>query len=366
MTEAKAPCDIVLVEQKLSSAIGPLLKEAGIPMAKFDPGKTSLGGLIVKHEPSAVILRSNRTVSAADLDAGQESLRVIGVVGDSLSNIPIPEATMRRTYVMITEYGNANEVALLTLGLIGYMLSDEFRHATADKATIIHDTSTLTCAPSPTNFLTKVIGLIGCGAVAQSLAWRLLPYVHAARSGMSSQYQSSPRGRILGFDTNFPEVYERFHRPNLAIKPPIEYVQIDQLTREADVISLHASANECILMGRDLEAFAKRPILIDTTRGACIPHKALTKAIKNGLISGAALTFPAGTLEKEKSNEEIKPYLAFPNVVLAENPGVPTSEAQKKSIRRLTRAVISHLVTGDTRLAVNADDITRAGVSYLL
>ena len=364
MTETKTPCDIALVEQKLGAAIGPLLKEAGIPMVRFDPGKTPLGGLIARHEASALIIRSNRTVTAADLEAGQESLRVIGVVGDSLSGIPVPEATMRRTYVMITEYGNANEVALLTLGLIGYMLSDEFRLSGADKATIIHDTSELSCTPSPTNFLTKVIGLIGCGAVAQSLAWRLLPYLQAARFGMNSQYQASSRGRILGFDTNFPEVYERFHRPNLAIKPPIEYVQIDQLTREADVISLHASANECVLMRGDLEAFARHPILIDTTRGACIPHKVLTRAIKSGLISGAALTFPAGTLEKERSNEEIKPYLAFPNVVLAENPGVPTSEAKKKSIRRLARAVINHLLTGDTRLAVNADDITRAAVSY--
>ncbi len=87
--------------------------------------------------------------------------------------------------------------------------------------------------------------------------------------------------RVIGYDT-LPGSGEQ----------GIEYVSLNELLRESDFVSLHAAFTPASrgLIGRDqLKLMKPSAYLINTARGPLIDDDALTEALKNNQIAGAAL-----------------------------------------------------------------------------
>ena len=114
----------------------------------------------------------------------------------------------------------------------------------------------------------KTIGIIGTGAIGQ----------HAAKIAK-------------GFGLNVL-AYDLYPKKELESQLDIKYVELDELYRNSDIISVHCpSTKETHHLLND-DAFSKMKkgvILINTARGEIVDTEALYKALKNGTVSGAGL-----------------------------------------------------------------------------
>ena len=332
----------VLLDEKLEQHARTLLNDAGI---KTDVVRLTTGNLIrlLQANPyDALIVRERVHIPLGVMETAPLSLKIIGVLGDSPRNVNLMEATACGIVVKITEYGNTFEAANLSKRLMVYLLSDSFRPHKGKKATIISDPA----APPPKGcsgfeLADKTVGLIGCGRVSQALAMMILP--HCAR--------------VLGFDKYPRAVYEEFHHPDPLLRPVIEYCQLEEVVKRADIISIHTSGEEQVALVDQVFQSPRKPFVINTARDAVIHEEIMLSALKEGRIRGAAFTLPQSDLESGEYPEGIMPFLDLDNVLIAPSQGKPVAEAHKKNVKRLATAVADFLLKGDMSLAANPPEL---------
>lgn len=116
--------------------------------------------------------------------------------------------------------------------------------------------------------------------------------------------------------------YDIFQNLEEAKRIGYEYVDLDKLLREADIITIHANLTKENYHMINESAFEKMKdgvIIINTARGAIIDTKALIKYLNSGKISYAALDVlenepeikeEVQLLEKELREDEMKKLLA--------------------------------------------------------
>ena len=150
----------------------------------------------------------------------------------------------------------------------------------------------------------KTLGIIGMGRIGQALARR------AVASGMRIVYHNRrPLGdeamRLLGYDASF--------------------VSKDELLRTADFVSLNLPYTpevKHIIDGKALRMMKPTAYLINTARGAHVDEEALVKALKEGVIAGAAM-------DVYEHEPKIHPeLLTLDNVVLSPHTGTGTWEGR--------------------------------------
>jgi len=332
----------VLLDEKLEHHARPLLNDVGI---KADVARLKTGNLIklLQANPyDALMVRERVHIPLEAMKTTPMSLKIIGVLGDSLRNVNLMEATACGIVIKITEYGNTFEAANLSKRLMVFLLSDSFHPRKGKKATIISDPA----VPPPKGYsgfelADKTVGLIGCGRVAQTLALMILPHCT----------------RVLGFDNHPHAVYEEFHLPDPLLRPVIEYCQIEEVVKRADIISIHTSGEEQVFLIDQVFKSRRKPFIINTARDAVIHEKALLSALKKGRIRGAAFTLPQSDLINGEYPEGIKPFLDLGNVLIAPTQGRPVAEAHKKNVKGLANAVADFLLKGDMSLAVNPPEL---------
>jgi glyoxylate reductase len=143
----------------------------------------------------------------------------------------------------------------------------------------------------------KVLGLIGFGRIGQAVARRAAPL------GLSIVY-TSPR----------PVPF-----------PGARWLPLDELLRQADVVSLHCPLTpetENLLSRGRLALLKPGAIVVNTSRGAVVDDAALAEALASGRVAAAGLdVFP---------EEPVVPpaYLALENVVLTPHLGSGTRETR--------------------------------------
>jgi phosphoglycerate dehydrogenase-like enzyme len=113
----------------------------------------------------------------------------------------------------------------------------------------------------------KTLGVIGTGAIGSALI-RMI-------SGLNM--------RILAYDLIQNEEIPKFG---------VKYVELDDLLKQSDFVSLHVPLNETtfhLIGSKELNVMQKEAFLINTSRGSVVDEKALYEALKNKKIAGAAL-----------------------------------------------------------------------------
>jgi len=106
------------------------------------------------------------------------------------------------------------------------------------------------------------------------------------------------------------------------------YTPFETVLAESDVISLHCplTPNTHHLLGAaEFAAMARKPLLINTARGALIDDHALAAALRNGQISGAGIdvTVP----EPPPADHPLMGLLDLPNFILTPHVAWASSEA---------------------------------------
>ena len=103
-----------------------------------------------------------------------------------------------------------------------------------------------------------------------------------------------------------------------------EWRELDDLLRESDVVSIHATLSpqsRGLIDARRLRLMKPMAYLVNTARGPIVDEAALCKALASGQLAGAALdVFDVEPLPPEH------PLTKLPNVVLTSHLGWPTDE----------------------------------------
>lgn len=161
------------------------------------------------------------------------------------------------------------------------------------------------------NFHGKTAGIIGTGKIGAAMA------KNCRGIGM----------KVIAYDV--------YKNPDLDFA---EYVSLDELFAQSDLISLHCPLTEDTYHIIDLEAIEKmkdKVILVNTSRGALISTEDLIKGVRQHKFAGIGLDVYEEEQENVFENREYDilessvtaRLLSFPNVIVTSHQGFLTEEA---------------------------------------
>ena len=117
-----------------------------------------------------------------------------------------------------------------------------------------------------------------------------------------------------------------------------KYVELDQLFKESDIISLHCpltKSNRYLINGETIEKMKDGVYVINTSRGMLIDTAALSQGLKSGKIAGAGLDvyeeetslFFEDCSDEIISDDLLTSLIAMPNVIVTSHQAFLTREA---------------------------------------
>jgi D-3-phosphoglycerate dehydrogenase len=247
-------------------------------------------------------------------------LRVIARTGVGIDSIDVDAAT--RAGVVVTRTSGAHEetvaehtVALL-LAVVRRVLENDasVRRGEWDRA------GTLT----PWSLQHQCVGIVGLGRIGSAVAQRLLGF------GCD----------VIACD------------PYVGASDSIELVELDELFRRADVVSLHVPLTpetQTLVSARRIGSMRRGAILVNMSRGELVDEAALVEALVSERLRGAALD----VFEQEPPARA--QLLQLPNVVLSPHIAGFTQESIRALTAQAVRSVVNVLAGRATPGVVNPE-----------
>ena len=316
----------VLISDALSPAAVQIFKDRGIEV-DFQPtlgkDKEKLATVIGNYD--GLVIRSATKVTAKILEWAKD-LKVIGRAGIGVDNVDIPAATARGIIVMNTPFGNSVTTAEHAISLM-LALARQIPEA---------DASTRAGKWEKNKFMGveifgKTLGVVGCGNIGSIVADRA--------TGL--------RMKVVAFDP--------FLSQERADDLGVEKVELDELFRRADFITLHTPLTDKtrnIINAGAIKNMKKGVRIINCARGGLVDEAALYEALKSGQVAGAA--FDVFVTEPATEN----PLFHLPNVVCTPHLGAATSEAQENVALQIAEQMSDYLLRGAITNAINFPSIS--------
>src|SRR4029078_1127127 len=149
--------------------------------------------------------------------------------------------------------------------------------------------------------------------------------------------------------------YDPFLSPERALQLGVEKVELDEVLKRADFITLHTPLTDKtrnIIDAAALRKTKKGVRIINCARGGLVDEAALYEALKSSHVAGAA--FDVVVEEPAIAN----PLFSLPNVVCTPHLGAATSEAQENVALQIAEQMSEYLLRGAISNAVNFPSIT--------
>src|SRR6185369_1708846 len=316
----------VLISDALSPAAVQIFRDRGIEV-DFQPAlgkdKEKLAAAVGNFDGLAV--RSATKVTSKVLEQAR-NLKVIGRAGIGVDNVDIPAATARGIIVMNTPFGNSITTAEHAISLM-LALARQIPEA---------DASTRAGKWEKNKFMGveifgKTLGVIGCGNIGSIVADRAI--------GLKMKVVA----------------YDPFLSAERAVELGVEKVELDDLLRRADFISLHTPLTDKtrnIIDAAALRKAKKGVRIVNCARGGLVDERAIAQALKTGHVAGAA--FDVFEVEPAKDS----PLFGLANVICTPHLGAATSEAQENVALQVAEQMADYLLKGAIAYAVNFPTIT--------
>lgn len=136
-----------------------------------------------------------------------------------------------------------------------------------------------------------------------------------------------------------------------------EYVSLEEIYKQADIITLHAPATAENYHLLNADAFAKMKqnvIIVNTARGTLIDTEALITSIENGKIGHAALDvleqenglYYANRMGEPISNHDMAILRSFPNVILSPHTAFYTEKVVRDMAYKCMKGVLD-MINGE-------------------
>jgi len=314
----------VLISDSLSPRAVEIFKERGVEVdVKVGLKPDELKAIIGEYDGLAI--RSNTKVTK-DILAAASNLKVVGRAGIGVDNVDIPAATARGVVVMNTPFGNSITTAEHAIAMM-FALAREIPAANASTHAGKWEKNRF----MGVELFGKVLGVIGCGNIGGIVADRAV--------GLKM--------KVIAFDP--------FLSPERATEIGVEKVELEDLLKRADFITLHTPLTEAtknILDAKALSKTKKGVRIINCARGGLIVEEALLAAIEAGHVAGAALDVFA--------EEPAKAHPLFGNekVIATPHLGASTTEAQENVALQVAEQLADYLVSGAVVNALNMPSVS--------
>ncbi|MGB0907025.1 MAG: phosphoglycerate dehydrogenase [Maricaulaceae bacterium] len=314
----------VLIADKMSVAATEVFKSRGVDVDVITGlSKDELIKIIPEYDGLAV--RSS-TRPDAEIITAATNLKVIGRAGIGVDNIDIKAATDRGVVVMNTPFGNAITTAEHAIAML-FSAARQIPSASARTQNGEWPKSDY----KGMELFNKTLGVIGCGNIGALVAERAL--------GLKM--------KVIAFDP--------YLTPERAVKLGVEKVELDDLFKRANAITLHTPLTEGTkgIVSRERLASAKKGlIVVNCARGGLVDEDALKDALESGHVRAAALDVFA--IEPAKEN----PLFGAPNFIATPHLGASTLEAQENVAVQVAEQMADYLLTGAVSNALNTPSIS--------
>jgi D-3-phosphoglycerate dehydrogenase len=314
----------VLISDKMDPKAAQIFRERGVEVDEIT-GKTPEELIAIIGDYDGLAIRSSTKVTKAILDAAT-NLKVVGRAGIGVDNVDIPAASAKGVVVMNTPFGNSITTAEHAIALM-FALARDLPEA---------DKSTQAGKWEKNRFMgvevtSKTLGLIGAGNIGSIVADRAL--------GL--------RMKVIAYDP--------FLTPERAVEMGVEKVELDDLLKRADFITLHTPLTDStrnILSAENIAKTKKGVRIINCARGGLIDEVALKAALDSGQVAGAALD----VFVKEPANAS--PLFGTPNFISTPHLGASTNEAQVNVAIQVAEQMADFLVSGGVTNALNVPSLS--------
>ncbi len=310
----------VLVSDSLSKEGLEILEQAEGLEVDYKPGLSEDELAAAIKGVDGLVIRSGSKVTAKVL-AAADQLKVVGRAGIGVDNVDLKEASRRGVIVMNTPTGNAVTTAEHALALL-FSVARKIPFASG----AMKEGKWEKKAASGRELSGKTVGVIGLGNIGRIFADRC--------QGLHM--------KVIGFDPVMTK--ER------AAELGIELVQLDELFRRADAISVHTPLTpetKGLVNDAAVDKMKKGVILINAARGGIYEDEALIKGLDSGKIGGVGIDVypqePPGLTDLVKHQ----------GVVATPHLGASTSEAQERVAIEIVQQVAAYLQTGEITNSVN-------------
>ena len=288
---------VVLIAEELSSAtldaLGPDFEVRNCDGANRAELLAALGAGV-----DAVLIRS-ATKMDAEAIAAAKGLKVIARAGVGLDNVDIPAATAAGVMVVNAPTSNIVSAAELAISLL--LASARFispAHAALRAGKWARSKYT------GAELFEKTLGVVGFGRIGQLVAHRMQAF------GMN----------VVAYDP--------YLQPAKAAQLGVELVELDELLKRSDFITIHLPKTKetANLIGVEaLKKVKKEVRIINAARGGVLDEAALYDAITEGRVAGAGLD----VYVTEPCTDS--PLFQLDQVVATPHLGASTDEAQERA-----------------------------------
>jgi D-3-phosphoglycerate dehydrogenase len=235
-----------------------------------------------------------------------DTLKHIARWGVGYETVDVPAATDNGVLVTTTQGSNHWAVADQAFAL---MLSVARRTVELDKLARTRQWS----RPLSRDVWQKTLGIVGLGRIGKGVAQR-----------------------AFGFEMKVL-AYEPYPDHEFCAKWNVELVELEDLFRRSDYVTLHAPGegpNQGLINSERLALMKPTAVLINTARGVLVDEDALYAALREGKIAGAGLDVRVSEPPEDDRFE------ALTNVVLTPHAAGSTQEAQAVSAEMVVRSVL--------------------------
>ena len=291
------PKPVVLIAEELSpatlDALGPDFEVRNCDGANRAELLEALGKGV-----DAVLIRS-ATKMDAEAIAAAKGLRVIARAGVGLDNVDIPASTAAG--VMVVNAPTSNIVSAAELAIALLLASARFvspAHAALRNGKWARSKDT------GAELFEKTLGIVGFGRIGQLVAHRMQAF------GMN----------VIAYDP--------YLQPAKAAQLNVELVELDELLKRSDFITIHLPKTKetANLIGEEALKKVKPEVrIINAARGGVLDETALYNAIKEGRVAGAGLDVYATEPCTDSPLFELDQVVATPHL------GASTDEAQERA-----------------------------------
>ena len=316
----------VLISDKLSPAAVQIFKDRGIDV-DFQPDlgkdKDKLAAVIGDYDGLAI---RSATKATEKIIAAATNLKVIGRAGIGTDNIDKDAASKKGIIVMNTPFGNMITTAEHAIAMM-FAVARQIPEASASTHAGKWEKSKF----MGVELTGKTLGVIGAGNIG----------------GIVCDRARGLKMKVVAYDPFLGE--------EKAKKMGVEKVELEELLKRADFITLHVPYTDQTANILSAEAIAKMKPgvrIINCARGGLVDEEALAKALKSGHVAGAAFD----VFKEEPATEN--PLFNLPNVVCTPHLGAATTEAQENVALQVAEQMSDYLLTGAVSNALNMPSVT--------
>ena len=305
----------ILVCDNLEEKVIEKLSQLG-EVTNISDSKTKTEELISNIVDTDIVVIRSSTKINKDILQKANKLKIIARCGVGIDNIDIEEATNKEIYVTNSPNANIISVAELTIGLIIsaarniHTSNNSLKNKNWDRNKFLG-----------TELYQKQLGLIGFGKAAREVAKRLTAF---------------------GMEIVFYDPYVE------ASEDEANKVELDELLKTSDVISIHVVKNEetkNMINDEKLNLIKKGGILVNTSRGGIVDEVALFQRSSDDVIFAGLDVF-------SKEPPDINKTFSTSNIVTTPHLGASTQEAQLRAGLETVQN-ISDILNGELSSVIN-------------